>query len=194
MNKMNKGLLPALVLGALSGTASATGFQLMEQNASGLGNAFAGSAAVAENASTIYYNPAGMTQLKGANVSVGVDYITLKADFKNGNSTGLLAGGLQDNGNWCLPSATRNRNGISNRDAFNIGSGFARLFAAVEQQSAVPDPLPHGRPVAIGPGCASPRSHEILPTVSIDCNRVDVTVNPDCKNKREDFACRIFRP
>ena len=34
-----------------------------------------------------------------------------------------VCGGLQDNGHWCIPSATRNRTGISNRDGFNIGSG-----------------------------------------------------------------------
>jgi photosystem II stability/assembly factor-like uncharacterized protein len=41
-----------------------------------------------------------------------------------------VCGGLQDNGHWCVPSATRNRTGISNRDAFNIGSGdgfYARI-------------------------------------------------------------------
>jgi photosystem II stability/assembly factor-like uncharacterized protein len=35
----------------------------------------------------------------------------------------IVCGGLQDNGHWCIPSATRNRNGIANRDGFNIGSG-----------------------------------------------------------------------
>jgi len=42
----------------------------------------------------------------------------------------VICGGLQDNGHWCVPSATRNRNGIANRDAFNIGSGdgfYARI-------------------------------------------------------------------
>ncbi len=41
-----------------------------------------------------------------------------------------VCGGLQDNGHWCVPSATRNRTGISNHDAFNIGSGdgfYARI-------------------------------------------------------------------
>ncbi|HRM68599.1 MAG TPA: outer membrane protein transport protein, partial [Thauera phenylacetica] len=46
-------VLPAAMLALASGTASAAGFQLLEQNASGIGNAYAGSAAVAENASTI---------------------------------------------------------------------------------------------------------------------------------------------
>src|SRR5262245_4377569 len=34
-----------------------------------------------------------------------------------------VCGGLQDNGEWCIPSATRSRNGISNADAYNIGGG-----------------------------------------------------------------------
>jgi photosystem II stability/assembly factor-like uncharacterized protein len=41
-----------------------------------------------------------------------------------------VCGGLQDNGHWCIQSATRNRNGISNQDGFNIGSGdgfYARM-------------------------------------------------------------------
>ncbi|MGH9482928.1 MAG: WD40/YVTN/BNR-like repeat-containing protein, partial [Terriglobales bacterium] len=35
----------------------------------------------------------------------------------------LICGGLQDNGNWCTPSATGQSYGLSNRDAFNIGGG-----------------------------------------------------------------------
>ncbi len=34
-----------------------------------------------------------------------------------------VCGGLQDNGEWCLPSTVRDRNGIANRDAWNIGGG-----------------------------------------------------------------------
>jgi len=42
-------------VGVLSaGQASASGFALAEQNSSGLGNAYAGAAAVAEDASTIF--------------------------------------------------------------------------------------------------------------------------------------------
>ena len=54
----------AVLLGVSTGVPAA-GFQLIEQNASGLGNAYAGQAAAAENASTIFYNPAGMTALPG---------------------------------------------------------------------------------------------------------------------------------
>jgi photosystem II stability/assembly factor-like uncharacterized protein len=34
-----------------------------------------------------------------------------------------VCGGLQDNGEWCIPSAVRDRNGIANRDSWNIGGG-----------------------------------------------------------------------
>ena len=54
--------LSALILGlGATGVAHAAGFQLLEQNASGIGSAYAGSAAIAEDASTVYFNPAGMT-------------------------------------------------------------------------------------------------------------------------------------
>ena len=34
-----------------------------------------------------------------------------------------VCGGLQDNGEWCVPSASRDRNGISAVDGWNIGGG-----------------------------------------------------------------------
>lgn len=67
--------------------ASASGFQLLEQNASGLANAYAGSAAVADNASTIYFNPAGMTELQAREVSVGLSLIKPSYKFSNNGST-----------------------------------------------------------------------------------------------------------
>lgn len=90
---MTKGIsmkaIPALMLVAFSGAASASGFQLTEQNASGLGNAYAGQAAVAENASTIFFNPAGMTQLQAREISGGVSAIGPSFKFHDqGSSVG----------------------------------------------------------------------------------------------------------
>ena len=86
-------LIPALLLAVFSSAASASGFQLLEQNASGIGNAYAGSAAVAENASTIYFNPAGMTQLQAHEISGGVSAVNPSFRFNdNGSSVGTLAG------------------------------------------------------------------------------------------------------
>jgi long-chain fatty acid transport protein len=79
--------LSLAVVGACASTVHAAGFQLLEQNASGLGNAYAGSAAIAENASTVHYNPAGMSFLPGVNVSAGFSLIRPSFKFTdNGNS------------------------------------------------------------------------------------------------------------
>ena len=92
-------LVPAALIGLWAGTAGASGFQLLEQNASGIGNAFAGSAAVAENAGTVFYNPAGMTQLKGRNISAGFAYIEPSYKFSNnGSNSGYLTGNGGDGG------------------------------------------------------------------------------------------------
>ncbi|QEL66129.1 long-chain-fatty acid transport protein [Oryzomicrobium terrae] len=83
-------VIPAAILALTSGYASASGFQLLEQNASGLGNAYAGSAANAENASVQFYNPAAMSVLgEGASVSVGFNAITPSYKFSNEGSKGL---------------------------------------------------------------------------------------------------------
>ena len=75
---------------ALAGTSTgvgAAGFALIEQNASGLGNAYAGQAASAQDASTIYFNPAGMTLLPGRQ-AVGVLHAILpSAKFNNAATT-----------------------------------------------------------------------------------------------------------
>lgn len=104
MNKASWAMstLSAAIAAGIAGTAQAAGFQLLEQNASGLGNAYAGSAAVAENASTIYFNPAGMTYLPGFNLSAGVNAIRPSFKFRdNGKSTNPLAlgGGSPTGGN-----------------------------------------------------------------------------------------------
>jgi long-chain fatty acid transport protein len=86
-------LIPVLVALAFSGSAAASGFQLIEQNASGLGNAYAGSAAIADNASTIFFNPAGMTQLQAHEFSAGLDMVNTSYKLTDqGSSVGFLAG------------------------------------------------------------------------------------------------------
>jgi long-chain fatty acid transport protein len=104
--------IPALIAASLSGYAGASGFQLMEQNASGLGVAYAGSAAVAEDASTIFWNPAGMAYLpKGKMQVVGaLNAVRPSAKFSNDgsvNPAGIYgtAGNGGDAGSWAyVPS------------------------------------------------------------------------------------------
>ncbi len=89
----------ALAIGAFGSTAShAAAFQLLEGNASGLGNAYAGSAAVAEDASTVFFNPAGMTLLPGRNVAFSVDLVRPSAKFDNQGSTVPPGQGIGGNG------------------------------------------------------------------------------------------------
>lgn len=78
----------AAALAAMSGTVAASGFALIEQSASGLGNAYAGGAAGAEDASTIFFNPAGMSRLNGKQVAVALHAIKPSAKF-SGSATGL---------------------------------------------------------------------------------------------------------
>ena len=75
-----------LLAGAYSSPLHAAGFALIEQGVSGLGNAYAGAAAVAEDASTIYFNPAGMTYIEGRQGVVAMHLIRPRASFNNGNS------------------------------------------------------------------------------------------------------------
>jgi long-chain fatty acid transport protein len=80
-------LASLLALAALPTLAAASGFQLIEQNASGLGNAFAGQAAGVDNASAIYFNPAALTTVKGWNIVASLEPIKLSTTFKDGGST-----------------------------------------------------------------------------------------------------------
>ncbi|EDL68233.1 outer membrane protein transport protein [Vibrio campbellii] len=81
--KTNKTLLSAAVAFGLlstSSVANAAGFQLAEYSATGLGRAYAGEAAMADNASAQWRNPAMLTYLEGTQVSVGAIYVNPNVD------------------------------------------------------------------------------------------------------------------
>ncbi|MHA2769152.1 outer membrane protein transport protein [Vibrio harveyi] len=83
--KTNKTLLStAVAFGLLStsGVANAAGFQLAEYSATGLGRAYAGEAAMADNASAQWRNPAMLTYLEGTQVSVGAIYVNPNIDVE----------------------------------------------------------------------------------------------------------------
>lgn len=95
----------------ISSTALASGFKLNEQSASGVGTAYAGRAAVVEDATTVYYNPAGMSKLTRPEISLGGTYINIDAKFSNGTRTNpagvpsSMEGGY-DNGGSLIPATT----------------------------------------------------------------------------------------
>src|SRR6266849_737322 len=90
---------------SLARNVGAAGFQVNEQSARGRGSAFAGEAAAAEDASTIFFNPAGMTRLSGTQfVSAGFA-IKPSVNFHNQGSRlnsavggGTLSGSNDGNG------------------------------------------------------------------------------------------------
>src|SRR5262245_10634758 len=87
---MKKNLISAAVavaVAGLAGGAQGSGFQLMEQNASGLGNAYSGQGAIAQDASTIFFNPAGMTRLPGINAVIVGNFINPSSKFNNAATT-----------------------------------------------------------------------------------------------------------
>lgn len=71
----------------------ASGFALNEQSISGMGSGFAGRSSSADDASTVYGNPAGMSRLKKEQVSVGAATLFAKSDISQTRST---FGGQED--------------------------------------------------------------------------------------------------
>ena len=87
MKSMNTIKKLALALSLVtSASVQAAGFALIEQNASGMGNAYAGGGAIAEDASTIFFNPAGMTYIDGTQAVGALHLIKPNAEFKNNGS------------------------------------------------------------------------------------------------------------
>lgn len=75
----------------LPGLVQAAGFQIQEQGVRGLGNAFAGGAARAEDASTAISNPAGLVRI-GRQFELGGHIVMPQADFKDRDSTNAIGG------------------------------------------------------------------------------------------------------
>ena len=98
------------VCSALTGMTSgaiAGGFGIATQSGSGTGNAFAGGAAVADDASVAWSNPAAMTLLPpGKQVAIAGNFVKPSFKYSNGNSTGAFAspgtGEGGDGGDWAL--------------------------------------------------------------------------------------------
>ncbi|MDP2880281.1 MAG: outer membrane protein transport protein [Azonexus sp.] len=157
MNKMTLRTIPALLLVVFSGAAPAAAFQLMEQNASGLGNAYAGSAAVADNASTIFFNPAGMTQL-GSGIQLSVGMTGVGPSYQYRDQAGVKSGG--NAGGWAaVPNAYLS--GQLTKDLF-LGLGFSAPFGLATEYDAV-----WGPSSAPGAGSATAIKSEIR-TININ--------------------------
>jgi len=102
MNKHPSRLREACALAGLAsvaslpaGIAQAGGFALIEHGASGMGVAYAGAAAVADDASTAWFNPAGLSELDGRTIALAGHVLAAQTDFSNRGTTQptVLGGG-----------------------------------------------------------------------------------------------------
>ena len=142
MQSMTTSLVRVGVIAALagySGTVGAAGFALMEQSASGLGNAYAGQSASAADATTVFFNPAGMSFLSGPQVVLGVAAIDVSAKFSNTGSS--------------IPNLATNTGSQPGGNGGNAGSTIAvpNFFAS----------LPLGDKLSLGFGVSVPFGLEI---------------------------------
>jgi long-chain fatty acid transport protein len=123
----------------IAGGAAASGFALIEQNASGIGNAYAGAAAVAEDSSTIFFNPAGMTRLPGLQVVAAAHAIRPSVKFSNSGSTlaplqPFLGGNGGDGGGWAFVPNTYLSWQVNPR--WHLGVGLSAPFGLKTEYDA----------------------------------------------------------
>ena len=112
-------------------TANAAGFALKNQNGAGNGNAFAGAAASAEDASTVIFNPAGLTYLsEGHSLAIAGTVLNRSVDFSNAGTAAMptfaLGNSGGDGGGTSLIPAAYYAYAISPR--LRIGVGLSPTF------------------------------------------------------------------
>lgn len=114
-----------LLLYCASSSVFASGFALLEQSSSRLGTAFAGTAAAADDATTIFYNPAGMSKLTDTQLLVVASGVLLSSEFNNENSQAALGQPLGgeggDAGDWNAVPAAYFALPINDQFAFGFG-------------------------------------------------------------------------
>ncbi|MCY9845635.1 outer membrane protein transport protein [Vibrio caribbeanicus] len=121
--KTNKKLLSLAIVSGLitpSAMVSAAGFQLAEYSATGLGRAYAGEAAIADNASTQWRNPAMLPYLEGTQISTGAIYANPNIDL-----TGQVDGSKSANAHDFADAAVIPNLYISHRYSDALALGFA---------------------------------------------------------------------
>ncbi|HHF7283537.1 TPA: outer membrane protein transport protein [Haemophilus influenzae] len=130
MKKFNQSLLATAMLLAAGG-ANAAAFQLAEVSTSGLGRAYAGEAAIADNASVVATNPALMSLFKTAQFSTGGVYVDSRI-----NMNGDVASSIKSTMNIAKNGSASERNVVPGtfvpnlyfvapvNDKFALGAGM----------------------------------------------------------------------
>ncbi|MDD5242813.1 MAG: outer membrane protein transport protein [Syntrophorhabdaceae bacterium] len=112
-----------------TGSASGAGFALIEQGVSGLGNSFAGGSASAQDATTVFFNPAGMTKIPTQSVAAA-NLIVPNFTFRNEGSTHRTDPALRGNngGDAGVAKVTPNLYYVQKIDRLAVGIGINAPF------------------------------------------------------------------
>ncbi|HKQ12655.1 MAG TPA: outer membrane protein transport protein [Steroidobacteraceae bacterium] len=131
MNTRATTLCTVLIAGAISPlVAHGSGFALLEQSASRLSTAFAGSGVNTDDATSMFFNPAGLGRLEQAQLIALTSGIEISSEFRSTGSTAAfgqpLGGSGGDAGDWnVVPGAYL---AVPLGDRFNIGLGINAPF------------------------------------------------------------------
>ncbi|MHB8942098.1 MAG: OmpP1/FadL family transporter, partial [Desulfobacteria bacterium] len=113
-----------LVLLFTASTSFAAGFRLPEAGAKAMGMGFAFTAQ-ADDPSAIYFNPAGLTQLKGQNVMVGLTYVRENGGEFTGttpvDNTTAIKNETQKSLNFFIPNMYYTKTNASTGFAYGVG-------------------------------------------------------------------------
>lgn len=124
MNNKPTKYIAATALIAFSGAACGASFQLLEQSPAHLGKAFAGTGSDIADASTVFFNPAGMSQLEGASATVGLNVVATEATFSDNGSSFSGSNGTTDEYGY-IPNLYAT---LPVSEAFTIGFGVTAPF------------------------------------------------------------------
>lgn len=98
-NNFNKlTLAAAITAAAFASQAHAGGYQINEQSVSGQGYGHAGRSSNIHDATIVYGNPAGMSFLDRAQVTVGATYLNVNTDISNVQASRFIDSGVATGG------------------------------------------------------------------------------------------------
>lgn len=127
-NKFNKLTLAAAITAAFASQAHAGGYQINEQSVSGQGYGHAGRSSNVHDATIVYGNPAGMSFLDRAQMTVGGTYLSVNSDISNVSSS--RSGALVDtDGVGNVTGVTPFNNSISGTNDGDMVPGTLIPFA-----------------------------------------------------------------
>lgn len=142
MNRKTLSTVVALSAMSLPSLALASSFQLLEQSPAHMGKAFAGTASDIADASTVYFNPAGMARLEGSQLTLGANAVFTEAEFLNegsnytfnDNTIPVSGSGKTDetgfipNAYWVMPLSEQFTLGLGAGGPFGLASDFGETW------------------------------------------------------------------